>query len=248
MELLLPARCGKTDCKLPAKLKTANRAALKSMTMNTADTRAVSERKRIVIVDDHPMMRAGLFQLIDKQPDIEVCGEAGTTDEAFRQLSQHRPDLLLADLTMPGRSGFEFIRDALALQPSLPILVVSMHDETLYAERALRAGARGYIMKEAGGENLLVAIRLILSGQVYLSQKLTARILDGLSGHIKQGHDSLIGRLSDREFEVFRLLGQGKSTGEIARQLHLSTKTVDVHRAHLKQKLSELFEKLLPTM
>jgi DNA-binding NarL/FixJ family response regulator len=183
------------------------------------------------------MMRAGLCQLIAKQPDLVVSGEAGDPAEAFRELARSRPDLLLADLTLPGRGGFEFLRDVLALQSGLPILVVSMHDEMIYAERALRAGARGYIMKEAGGENLLAAIRQVLSGQVYLSPKLSAKILDGLSGPKTRRTDTPIGKVSDREFEVFQLVGHGKSTGEIARQLHLSPKTVAVHRGHLKQKL-----------
>ena len=205
--------------------------------MNTDDTLAASTHRRILIVDDHPMMRAGLGQLIRQQSDLEICGEAGTPDEAFQQISKSRPDLLLTDLTMPGRSGLEFVRDVLALQPNLPILVVSMHDEMIYAERALCAGARGYIMKESGGANLITAIRQVLSGQVYLSPKLTATFLDGLSCPSKKGNTSLIRRLSDREFEILRLLGQGKSTGDIARQLHLSSKTVDAHRANIKQKL-----------
>jgi DNA-binding NarL/FixJ family response regulator len=194
-------------------------------------------RRRITIVDDHPMMRAGLVQLISKQPDLAVCGEAGSPAEAFRELARSRPDLLVADLTMPGRGGFDFIRDALALHAGLPILIVSMHDETIYAERALRAGARGYIMKEAGGENLLLAIRSVLGGRVYLSPALSSEILEGLSGPKPRALASPISTLSDREFEVFQLIGQGKSTTEIARQLHLSPKTVEAHRGHLKLKL-----------
>ncbi len=202
-----------------------------------ANPAASPARRRILIVDDHPMMRAGLVQLIDKQPDLAVCGEAASPAETFHELSRSQPDLLLADLSMPGRSGFDFIRDVHALRAGLPILVVSMHDETIYAERALRAGARGYLMKESGGENLLAAIRWVLRGRVYLSPEMSARILNGLSGRKTRAAGSPIGTLSEREFEVFRLVGQGKSTAEIARQLHLSPKTVDVHRGHLKQKL-----------
>ena len=205
--------------------------------MNSSFSAAGPSRQRILIADDHPMMRAGLVQIIGQQPDLEVCGEAGNPVETFHELSRSRPDLLLTDLTMPGRSGFDFIRDVLALHAGLPILVVSMHDELIYAERALRAGARGYIMKESGGEKLLAAIRLVLRGQVYLSPELSAKILDGLSGPKTRATGSLLGKLSDREFEVFQLVGQGKSTVEIARQLHLSPKTVDTHRGHLKQKL-----------
>ena len=196
-----------------------------------------SERKRILLVDDHPFMRVGLATLIDRQPDLAVCGEAGNPLEAFHALEKTKPDLILTDLTMPGRSGLEFIKDLRAAEPELAILVVSMHDEAVHAERALRAGARGYIMKEAGGENLLAAIRQVLRGEVYVSPKMSARILEGLSGGKPRGSSSPIEKLTDREFEVFQLIGQGKSTREIAGQLHLSPKTVDVHRANIKEKL-----------
>ena len=197
-----------------------------------------AERKRILIVDDHPFMRAGLAQLIEKQPGMTVCGEAGEPSAALAELSKGSVDLVLTDITMPGRSGIEFIKDMIAQYPALPILVVSMHDELIYAERALRAGARGYIMKEAGGENLLAALRQVLSGLVYVSPKMSSRILDNLSGRKPRGSQSPIEKLTDREFEVFQLIGHGKSTREIAKQLHLSSKTVDVHRAHIKEKLS----------
>lgn len=194
-------------------------------------------KKRILIVDDHPFMRAGLAQLIDKQPDLQVCGEAGDPGEALRKLGQLSVDLVLTDITMPGRSGIEFIKDVLAIHPKLAMLVVSMHDETIYAERVLRAGARGYIMKEAGGENLLFAIRQVLAGQAYVSPRVSAKILDDMSGRKPRGSSSPIEKLSDREFEIFQLVGNGKSTRDIAQQLGLSPKTVDVHRANIKEKL-----------
>jgi DNA-binding NarL/FixJ family response regulator len=190
-----------------------------------------------LIVDDHPFMRAGLAQLIDKQPGLMVCGEAGNPADAIAEIAKGPVDLVLTDITMPGRSGIEFIKDLQATHPKLPILVVSMHDEVIYAERVLRAGARGYIMKEAGGENLLAALRQVLSGEVYVSPKMSARILGGLSGRKPRGSSSPIEKLTDREFEVFQLIGQGKSTRDIAKQLHLSSKTVDVHRGHIKEKL-----------
>lgn len=205
---------------------------------SAAPSPAAPARKRVLIVDDHPFMRAGLAQLIDKQPDLTVAGEAGDPAAAMAELAQRRFDLVLSDITMPGRSGLEFIKDLHALYPDLAILVVSMHDEIIYAERVLRAGARGYIMKEAGGENLLAAIRQVLSGQVYVSPKMSARILENLSGQKPRGSNSPIEKLTDREFEVFQLIGQGKSTREIAKQLHLSSKTVDVHRGNIKEKLA----------
>ncbi len=194
-------------------------------------------RKRILLVDDHPMMRAGLSQLINRQPDLFVCGEAGDPASASQELQRTQPDLVLTDISMPGRSGFEFIKDLLAESPERRILVVSMHDEVIYAERALRAGARGYVMKEAGGENLLAAIRQVLTGQIYLSPKMASRMLENLSSKRPRGSESPIEKLSDREFEIFRLVGSGKSTRDIATQLHLSPKTVDVHRGHIKEKL-----------
>ena len=194
-------------------------------------------RCRILVIDDHPFMRAGLAQLVDRQADMQVCGEAGNPVEAARELARLRPDLVLTDITMPGRSGLEFIKDLQTTDAKLPVLVISMHDEAIYAERVLRAGARGYIMKEAGGENLLAAIRRIMAGQIYLSPQMSARILENLAGRRPRGSSSPIEKLTDREFEVFRLIGQGKSTRDIAAQLHLSPKTVDVHRSHLKEKL-----------
>ena len=198
---------------------------------------AARTKKSLLLVDDHPFMRAGLAQLINKQPDLIVCGEAGDPNEATQVLSKTKVDLVLSDITMPGRSGLEFIKDMQAVHPELPILVVSMHDEMLYAERVLRAGARGYIMKGAGGENLLTAIRQILAGEVYISPKVSAKIVGDFSARKPRGSSSPIEKLSDREFEVFQLVGHGHSTRDIAARLGLSPKTVDVHRGKIKEKL-----------
>jgi DNA-binding NarL/FixJ family response regulator len=189
------------------------------------------------MVDDHPFMRAGMAQLIDKQPDMVVAAEAGDPATALKILETGGIDLVLTDMTMPGRSGLEFIKDLNVQYPQLPILVVSMHDELIYAERVLRAGARGYIMKEAGGENLLVALRCVLAGEIYVSAAMSTRILNNLTGRRPRGSSSPIEKLTDREFEVFQLIGQGKSTRDIAQQLGISSKTVDVHRGHLREKL-----------
>jgi len=190
---------------------------------------------RILIVDDHPMMREGLRTLISREHDLAVCGEAETAGQALDAVANLKPDLVLADISLPGRNGVELIKDIRSLQPAVLILVISMHDESLYAERVLRAGARGYIMKQESGPTMIQAIRQVLAGRIYLSDKMSARILENVAG--KRAKASPIERLSDREFEVFQLIGRGKSTVQIAEELHLSTKTVEAHRAQVKAKL-----------
>ena len=181
------------------------------------------------------MMREGLRTLISREHDLAVCGEAETAGQALDAVANLKPDLVLADISLPGRNGVELIKDIRALQPAVLILVISMHDESLYAERVLRAGARGYIMKQESGPTMIQAIRQVLAGRIYLSGKMSARILENLTG--KHAKASPIERLSDREFEVFQLIGRGKSTVQIAEELHLSTKTVEAHRARVKEKL-----------
>lgn len=194
-------------------------------------------RRQVLVVDDHPLTRGGLAGIIDAQPDFQVCAEAGSPGEAISILARTKPDLVVTDLSMPGRSGTEFIKDLLALHPQMPILVLSMHDEEIHAERVLRAGARGYIMKDAGAAKMLEAIRHVASGQVYVSPAMASKILNALSGTRPRGSGSPIEQLSDREFEVFQLMGQGLTTKEVAARLNLSPKTVDVHRGNLKAKL-----------
>ena len=192
-------------------------------------------RHRILIVDDHPMMREGLRTLISRERDLIVCGEAETAGQALDAVAKLKPDLVLADITLPGPNGIELIKDICALQQGMLILVISMHDESLYAERVLRAGARGYIMKQESGPTMMQAIRQVLAKRIYLSDKMSARILEYLVG--KRTEASPIKRLSDREWEVFQLIGRGRSTVQIAEELHLSPKTVEAHRAHVKEKL-----------
>ncbi len=195
-----------------------------------------SAAKRILIVDDHPMMRTGLAQLIDNEVDLKVCAEADTAKQAMEIIEREKLDLVLLDISLPDKNGLEVIKDIRAQQPNLQILIVSMHDEALYAERVVRAGARGYIMKQEGGRKLMAAIRQVLAGRIAVSEKISARMLESFSG---QGAGSLpgVGRLSDREFEVFQLIGQGKGTREIAQELRLSVKTVETHRSKIKEKL-----------
>lgn len=198
---------------------------------------SISKRKRILIVEDHPMTRYGLVQLITNEPDLLICGEADNAQKAMSLSKTCEPDLVLADITMAGKSGLEFIKDMQALRPDLPVLVLSMHDEMIYAERVLRSGGRGYLMKSEGGTKVLQAIRRVLNGGVYVSDKLSRTILDGFAGRRSQRANSALGKLTDREFETFQLIGQGLTTQEIAKRLHISPKTVDTHRLHIKEKL-----------
>jgi DNA-binding NarL/FixJ family response regulator len=188
-------------------------------------------------VDDHPMMRQGIAQLVNEQTDLEVCCEAGNAPDAVKLIECSQPDLAIVDVSLDGSSGLELIKDLRARYPDVLVLVLSMHEESVYAERMLSAGARGYIMKNAGGGTVLAAIRQVFGGGVYLSEKMSARVLNSLADIKSQVSQSPIKGLTDREFEVFELLGEGKTTLEIALQLHLSPKTVDAHRRHIKQKL-----------
>ncbi len=194
-------------------------------------------KSRILLVDDHRMVLNGYRLMLHAEPDLAVCATATSAPEALAAVERERPDLVVTDLTMAGRGGLDLIKDLLALHPELRVLVCSMHDETLYAERALRAGAKGYVMKDADGPTFFAAIRRVLEGQVYMSVKLAARVLDSFAGAPPRGSHSPLKKLSDREFEVFRLFGEGRTAKEIAAQLNLSPKTISVHRDHLKEKL-----------
>ena len=193
-------------------------------------------KKRVLIVDDHPIFRAGLTGLVNLEVELTVCGEAHDAAQAMQALEKLKPDLVLLDMSLPGKSGLELVKDIRALAPQTPVLIISMHDETLYAERVIRAGGRGYIMKQEGPEKIVQAVRKVLSGGISVSERIASQILDAMSGG-KGGATTSVSALTDREFEVYRLLGQGKEPHEIARTLHLSIKTVDTHRAHIRQKL-----------
>jgi DNA-binding NarL/FixJ family response regulator len=198
---------------------------------------AERKRLRVLLIDDHPLMRSGIKELLKTTPDLDVCGEVGKASEALGLLEKLKPDLVLLDLGLPDRSGLEVLKDFQAISPTLPVLVVSMYDEMLYAERTLRAGARGYVMKEAGGEKLLAAIRAALEGRVWVSDQVSSELLGNLGRRNNPGRELQLDRLSDREFEIFRMLGEGLSTRDIAERLNLSPKTVDAHRANIKTKL-----------
>jgi len=200
--------------------------------------KSTAARKRILIVDDHAVLREGLATQINREADLEVCGEAVNARDALSAAELLRPDLVLADINLPGRNGLELIRDLHAVRPGLPVLVLSMHDEALFAERVLRAGGRGYVSKQQSGRALIAAIRHVLNGQIYLSDDVSTRLLDGLSGKPQRTKMlSPVELLTDRELEVFTHIGQARETKEISRVLGMSAKTVEAHRASIKRKL-----------
>jgi DNA-binding NarL/FixJ family response regulator len=190
---------------------------------------------RILIVDDHPLVRTGFSQLIGDCPDLEVCGEAGDMAEALKQVDATSPDLAIIDLSLAGGSGLDLIERIRSRNKDILMLVASMHDETLYAERVLAAGARGYINKQEAQDSIIRAIRQVLGGKVYLSQQMTDRLLSGMVDANGEKRD--IDSLSNRELQVFELIGEGVSSSQIAEQLNLSIKTIETHQAHIKKKL-----------
>jgi DNA-binding NarL/FixJ family response regulator len=190
---------------------------------------------RVLIIDDHVMVREGVAEIIEHAEDLSVCGTASTANEGLEAVNKLKPDLVLVDITLPGKDGIEFIKEARAMHPELLILVMSMHGESLYADRVLRAGGRGYIQKQEGGKSLIEAMRRVLRGDIAVSEKMTGRLLETFSG--RKTMDSPLEGLSDRELEVFQLIGQGKTTEQIADELHLSPKTVEAHRSHVREKL-----------
>jgi DNA-binding NarL/FixJ family response regulator len=192
---------------------------------------------RVLIVDDHPLLRKGVSQLIDQEKDLVVVAEAEDAHKALAAIEQSKPEVALIDITLHGASGIELLKDIKARFPKLKMLVLSMHDESVYAHRALRAGASGYIMKQEGTEKVLVALRKVLKGEVYLSDRLGSRLLHTLVSGRPTLTTSPVEKLSDRELEVFSLIGQGHGTRPIAEKLHLSVKTIESHRAHIKEKL-----------
>jgi DNA-binding NarL/FixJ family response regulator len=193
-------------------------------------------RKKILIVDDQPVMRQGLIQVIDSESDLVACGEAGSGAQALNFVAARRPDLVLTEIFLPDRSGIELIKDLRVFQPDLPVLVFSIQEESVYVERVLRVGGRGYIMKRETGRRLIQAIRQILAGNISVSEKMSTKILQMFTGG-RPAAESPVRSLSPREFEVFEHIGKGLGTREVAQRLRISVKTVEVHRANIKRKL-----------
>lgn len=191
---------------------------------------------RVFLVEDHPMFRDQLSQLINKEPDMHVCGEADNGGDALRFLQSAGADVVIVDLTLKGPSGLELLKDIKAQELDVPVLVLSMHDELLYAERVLRAGARGYITKHETSKEVMAAIRKVMSGEVYLGSRVASRVLESFSSRPRT--QSGVEQLTDRELEIFELIGHGRTTREISSRLHLGTSTIDTYRARIKAKLN----------
>lgn len=196
------------------------------------------QKTRILIVDDHPIVRQGLTELINHEEDLAVCGQAEDAPDAMVIIKELKPDMVIIDISLKETSGMELIKDIKAQYPNLPALALSMHDESLYAERALRAGAKGYVMKAEATERVITAIREILSGEIYVSDRMAVKMVRKLVGGKSDVGTSPIDPLSDRELEVFLLIGQGYGTRQIAEKLYLSVKTIETYRAHIKEKLN----------
>ncbi|MGA2099100.1 MAG: response regulator transcription factor [Candidatus Acidiferrum sp.] len=207
------------------------------MPNRTAVSPAV-KKDRVLLIDDHPIVRQGLALLIDREQDLAVCGEADGAHTGLHAVATLKPDLVVLDLSLSGPDGLDVLKEIRMNSGSLPVLILSMHDESIYAERALRAGANGYIMKQEATEKVLVAIRRILAGEVYLSERLTNAMLQQVVHGNAGARNSPILSLTDRELEIFRLIGEGHSTRRIADELHLSVKTIESHQAHIKEKLA----------
>jgi DNA-binding NarL/FixJ family response regulator len=198
----------------------------------------VEVKKRILVVDDHPIVRQGLALLINREADLVVCGEAEEASGALHVMASAHPDLVMLDISLHGPDGLDLLKIIRTRYPALPVLILSMHDESIYAERALRAGANGYIMKQEATEKVLVALRRILGGEIYVSNRIANKFLKHYISGSGTLRNSSISDLSDRELEVFRLIGEGHGTRQIAEELHLSVKTVESYQAHIKEKLS----------
>lgn len=199
---------------------------------------SVAVKSKVLVVDDHPIVRQGLTLLINREPDLIVCGEAEDAHTAMLSLTVTRPDILVVDISLNGPDGLDLLKNIRSRHPDLPVLILSMHDESIYAERALRAGAQGYIMKQEATEKVLVALRRILSHEIYVSERIANRMLHRYIGSPNATRPSSIADLTDRELEVFRLIGEGHSTRQIADDLHISVKTVESYQSHIKEKLS----------
>jgi DNA-binding NarL/FixJ family response regulator len=207
--------------------------------MNAFDQTRRSDRNitRILIVDDHPLMREGLIEVLEREPDLKVCGEAEDRFDALAAIEKTKPDLVIADLALKTSHGFDLIKDIAARFPKIRILVVSMHDELINAERAIRAGASGYITKQEATTRILQAVRKALAGEIYLSEKAAVQIAASVTGRRRSSDGIAVSALTDREMQVFQMIGKGQTVRQIAAELHLDVSTIETYRARIKEKL-----------
>jgi DNA-binding NarL/FixJ family response regulator len=227
-----------TDTKQNANVKSKGSRAGEAAPAAAKPAKTTDARRRVLLVEDHAVVRFGIAQLINRQTDLVVCGEEEDASRALSAITAQRPDLVIADISLKDSSGLELMRNIKAQFPGLPILVVSVHDESIYAEIAFRAGALGYLMKQEALDKILVAIRRVLEGNIYVSDVLASRMLQQQVRGQNDVNESPVKSLSDRELEVFQMIGQWKKTKEIASELHLSVKTVEYYREQIKRKLN----------
>ena len=207
------------------------------MALKKKQDKTTENKTQILLVDDHPVVRDGLTTIINHERDLNVCGEADDAHEALKAAAELKPDIVVVDISLKNSDGIELTKTIKSKYPKLPVVVLSVHDESVYAERALIAGAKAYLMKDAVSENIVKAIRTVLSGEIYVSNTISKKFLHKIAGDKVDTNKTTIEKLSDREFEVFRLIGEGYKPSQIAKKLHLSVKTIETYRGRLKEKL-----------
>lgn len=208
------------------------------MALKKKQDKTTENKTQILLVDDHPVVRDGLTTIINHERDLNVCGEADDAHEALKAAAELKPDIVVLDISLKNSDGIELTKTIKSKYPKLPVVVLSVHDESVYAERALLAGAKAYLMKDAVSENIVKAIRTVLSGEIYVSNTISKKFLHKIAGDKADTTKTTIENLSDREFEVFRLIGEGYKPSQIAKKLHLSVKTIETYRGRLKEKLN----------
>ena len=208
------------------------------MALKKKNDKTSENKTQVLIVDDHPVVRDGLTTVINHEQDLNVCGEADDAHEALKAIAELEPDVVIVDISLKSSNGIELTKSIKTGNPKLPVIVLSVHDESVYAERALLAGAKAYLMKDAVSENIVNAIRTVLNNEIYVSNTISKKFLHKIAKDKKGTTKTPIENLSDREFEVFRLIGEGFKASQIARQLHLSTKTIETYRSRIKEKLN----------
>ena len=225
---------------LPAFSRTVDKVPNKDfhMALKKKQDKNNEDKTQVLIVDDHPVVRDGLTTIINHEQDLNVCGEADDSYEALKAAAELKPDIVVVDISLKNSDGIELTKTIKSKYPKLPVVVLSVHDESVYAERALIAGAKAYLMKDAVSENIVKAIRTVLSGEIYVSNTISKKFLHKIAGDKADTTKTTIENLSDREFEVFRLIGQGYKPSQIAKKLHLSVKTIETYRGRLKEKLN----------